>query len=230
MTRCRRCRRCSAAATPLSWAITPTSSAAHECRLPGIPAPNRSGSCATSAQCRGSPAAASWHRAWRPKATTGSRSLLQNRRCSRGRRLSSESSSRPKRRRLSQRRRLQCACQRTPHCPSPRPVSTRPPPTSPRPACLQLAAICPVPTPPPPCVRAGRARDEGRGRDPDRPEARGRREARPGRGRDLRGREDARFVRPEAPGGLARPLTPTLTLTAYFPTHSYLPMPGTHYA
>jgi hypothetical protein len=37
-------------------------------------------------------------------------------------------------------------------------------------------------------VRAGRAGDEGRGRDPDRPEARGRREARPGRGRDLRGR------------------------------------------
>ena len=109
MTRCRRCRRCSATATPLSWAITPTSSAAHECRLPGIPAPNRSGSCATSAQCRGSPAAASWHRAWRPKATTGSRSLLQNRRCSRGRRLSSVSSSRPRRRRQSQRRRLRCA-------------------------------------------------------------------------------------------------------------------------
>ena len=120
---------------------------------------------------------------------------------------------------------------RTRHCPSP-PSLHPPAPSSPicprpRPACLQLKVIRPVPNPPPPCVRAGRAGDEGRGAD--RPEARGRREARPGRGRDLRGREDARFVRPEAPGGLARPLTP-LTLTAYFPTHSYLPMPGTHYA
>ena len=113
---------------------------------------------------------------------------------------------------------------RTPHCPSPRPVSTRPPPTSPRPACLQLAAICPVPTPPPPCVRAGRARDEGRGRDPDRREARGRREARPGRGRD------ARFVRPEAPGGLARPLTPTHPDRVFSYLRLLYPCLDTHHA
>ena len=79
---------------------------------------------------------------------------------------------------------------RTRHCPSP-PSLHPPAPSSPicprpRPACLQLKVIRPVPNPPPPCVRAGRAGDEGRGAD--RPEARGRREARPGRGRDLRGR------------------------------------------